>query len=1009
MSKLKRTLAVLLAAVMILGMLPVMTSAATYTTGEIVTNKSYDATTGMLTLEAYATGESQVVETVQPIDVVLVLDVSGSMDDPFGTDTYAYVETYNIVNGGRYYYYNEETGSYERAYFCRKQIWFNAHPDNTWWTEEHITGIFHGGEQLFPKTSSDSEGTQFYTLTQYSQTKLDALKSAAKGFIDLVSQKSADSNIAIVKFAGNKTNDVGNDTYYDSDDYEYYNYSQIVMDLTSADTNSDTLKSTIDSLEPAGATRADYGMAHAETILSNANNQGHAKVVVMFTDGSPTSTNGFENAVANSAISTSSAMKAGGVTVYTIGCFNNADSSQVASVSAWNNLSNVNKYMNLVSSNFNSNATGMNANFNHYTYGGYYKTASSSSELKSVFTTISEEIGGTAVTLTETAVMKDVVSEYFDIPKGATVTAHTETCTAIDAKGNPTAWQRMSDDVDLIPVIDHANKTVTVTGFNYSENWVGSHNGVAGGKRVVLQIQIADNGTGFGVVPTNTDKSGIYENASATKPTETFKIPQTEFPYYTVKHVQGETVKSTENVRMSGTGNLTALVSKNYLYAGAFSSEACDTVYPFSFDKGENGLSFTPKAGETYYVKEVPNNYLTPKSVCVWKHVNATNVNVTNFYVLTAVDSLKYQKVGFDVTNSTKRTDAPILDIGASAAGDNANNKVYSSVVAEFFNGSSEKITINNFKVSSGYFACHEVPSDYWQDAGDQITFHPYWVTLDGVKVSGVIERTCSYKGIGPDTGGPVSETDDTIDPEKYKKVGKIKDETRVYPMESVLNEQDAAPALFSLRVAPTAIIGNTNDPVDPVEPDPDPIVPDPVDPTECIVTVHDGERVYTESVEIGGDIELEYEGSLFAGWFTDPSFKNPADLSDIQSDIEVWAKYVSEDYLCTKYIEQGWFRVYGMTLISALDSDNYDDAGFIINGKQISCDYSESYGAFTARALFGSNVARGAKLMTYSLSLRNAKNGDKFEVTPYWVTLDGTTVYGTERTFTYNSRGIVG
>ena len=124
---------------------------------------------------------------------------------------------------------------------------------------------------------------------------------------------------------------------------------------------------------------------------------------------------------------------------------------------------------------------------------------------------------------------------------------------------------------------------------------------------------------------------------------------------------------------------------------------------------------------------------------------------------------------------------------------------------------------------------------------------------------------------------------------------------------------------------------------------------------------------------------------------------------------MEVYAKYVNDDYLCTKYIEQGLFRVYGMTLISALDSANYNDAGFIVNGKEISCDYSESYGAFTARVLFGSSVARRAKLMTYSLSLRNASNGDTFEVTPYWVTYDGTTVYGTTRTFVYNSRGIVG
>lgn len=982
MSKIKRTLAVLLAAVMILGMLPVMTSAAG-TTGEIVTKKSYNAETHMLTLEAYATGASQVIETVQPIDVVLVLDVSGSMDE--GIDAYQEVYAEELYWYGEYYWFDGT--EYKRAYYCDGSL-FGVSCKGGWFTENHSLGDHKKETKLIPKTSSDDTDATHVQFYRY-KSKLEALKEAACSFVDIVASKSSDdsiSNIAIVKFAGKETDAVGNGFNGNS------NYSQIVMDLTRADTGSEALKNTINSLEAIGATRADYGMSRAKAALAKSNS-GNEQVVVMFTDGSPTSSNGFEDAVASDAIRTSAEMKADDVTVYTIGCFDDADSSEISDRNSWNNLSNVNKYMNLVSSNFKSGATDMSANFSYYTYGSYYKSASNSNELNSVFTTIGQEIGGTAVTLTETAVLKDVVSKYFDIPEGATVTAHTETCTGVDTNGNYT-WERKTDDADLTPVIDRENKTVTVTGFNYSANWVGPRNGVVGGKKVVLEIQIQDNGKGFGLVPTNTADSGIYKNTSATEPTATFEIPQAECPYYTVNHVRGETVVSTEKVRMSASGNLTALVSNGYLYGGAFKDAACTTV-AFDPQKGETGISFTPTKGATYYIKEVPNNYLTPKSYSIWRHVDATNVKVTNFYVLTAVDSLKYQEVGFDVTFNTRNATTPILDIGASGAEDLVNEKVYTKVVAEFFNGSSETITINNFKVDSGYFACHEVPSDYWQNKGDQITFHPYWITLDGVKVSGVLERTCEYKGIGPDTDG------------QYKLIGKTGDASCSYDPESVLEEQEAAPVLFALRVAPSAVIGNTGDPVDPVDPvDPD---PNPVDPTECIVTVHDGNRVYIESVEIGGDLELEYEGSLFAGWFTDPSFKNPADLSDIQSDIEVWAKYVSDDYLCTKYIEQGWFKVYGMTLISALDSDNYADAGFIINGKKISCDYSGSYGSFTARALFGSNIARGAKLMTYSLSLKAASNGDVFEVTPYWVTLDGTTVYGTERTFIYNSRGIVG
>ena len=266
------------------------------------------------------------------------------------------------------------------------------------------------------------------------------------------------------------------------------------------------------------------------------------------------------------------------------------------------------------------------------------------------------------------------------------------------------------------------------------------------------------------------------------------------------------------------------------------------------------------------------------------------------------------------------------------------------------------------------------------------------------MRVTGTLRRTGEYQGAGPGR--------------LYEEVKKIGDEENPVAPIAVMT----APSNRMLRLSSfyTADVEAIDIPTTPVEPEPKPddnppfiIVPVK---TEYVVTVHDGDLEYEMKVAKKNNgvtlTPMGCEGQLFAGWYVGDK---PADLTKITSDIEVYAKYVSDSYLCTKYIEHGLFRVYGMTLISALDSANYNDAGFIVNGEEISCKYSESYGTFTARVLFGSGIARNAKLMTHTLSLRSTVNGERFEVTPYWVTLDGTVVYGTTRVFVYNSRGIAG
>lgn len=485
--------------------------------------------------------------------------------------------------------------------------------------------------------------------------------------------------------------------------------------------------------------------------------------------------------------------------------------------------------------------------------------------------------------------------------------------------------------------------------------------------------------------PDITEATSVNVSVSAVAPNQ--EVWFAYVPQFKVVHIYSDgTESTTENYDVVSNFNLTETVGKNYLYAGTFNSATCDTVYPFAV--GENGLSFTPVKGATYFVKEVDNDYLRPKTLTLW-HTNSNDLTDVNAaYFVTVIDSTNYEEVGF-ATQSRKNGDVSFDDDKENKVTTLGSTNIFNRIELTNKKGEKTIYTPDQFyqgEVTTGYLACSSIAKSEWANAGATITYTPYWITLDGVKVYGTTTRTIKYLGEGN---------------KNFEKVGN--DEENNYACEPEVLLTAATPLTLKAR-----FVSDGSEFIEPVTP---PEETDPIIPVKntYTVTVHDNGKVYEVEVKKNSEAEIDYSGTLFAGWFTDEAYTEPADLSEITSDIDIYAKYVSNDYLCTKYIEQGWFRVYGMTLISALDSDNYADAGFVINGKEISCDYSESYGSFTARALFGSNIARGAKLMTYSLSLKAASNGDKFEVTPYWVTLDGTTVYGTTRTFTYNSRGIKG
>ena len=582
-------------------------------------------------LEAYATGEQTTTVSTKPCDIVLVLDVSGSMDEDLGSvsKTAADKELGQIEG---YYYYNSRWGRYDIRYNPQTSQWEAKDKK----VNDDLIGLIYHYEW------------QTCNQSTFSYSKLSALKNAVNNFVDQVASKETDGvthQISIVTFASSATTRVK---------------------LTDATTGKTTLKNAVKGLSANGATRADSGMSSAQTVLKDARDDA-SKVVVMFTDGEPTSGSSFEENVANSAINASYALKKDGVTVYTVGCMDGANGTPVTDI---NGVSKVNKYMHLVSSNY-KNATSMSnpgdATYPEDTSKSYYLTAKNADDLKNVFESISSQVGGAGnTTLTDESILKDAVTPYFEIPADAKVTLKTADCTGVNSDGTlKFINEKEITDDSVTATVSRETNTVSVTGFDYSANWCGPRTDADGsttysGQKLIVEFQIkptADFLGGNGVKTNVGTTDGIYAPGGTT-PVEKFQPQNVDVP---VKAVNPEAT-GTEIYRGEKT-DLADRVTTNIPQLDRVNNAYVDVTYTVTDENGQPVGTYTVPAGS---------------SEGAWAWTNGSNVkpDKTTTYTVTSTST---PKTG-DMTNTadvekqfTITVKTCSLKITKTVTGDGAN------------------------------------------------------------------------------------------------------------------------------------------------------------------------------------------------------------------------------------------------------------------------------------------------------------------------------------------------
>lgn len=437
-------------------------------------------------------------------------------------------------------------------------------------------------------TGASTKYAQFYQRSVSSSgggSRLAALKSAATEFANSVATKAAgkdgqlgtdddvDHRIAVVGFA-DTDDDYGYNTgvFIGSKMTKYKNASSVYATALQSMKTTDgqnNVTASLGALQTSGATRTDLGMEMAKGIL-DANpvpaDQTRNRVVIVFTDGSPTDFNGFQVNVANSAITTANNIKSGGATVYGIGIFAGADATSPGTKPT-KNLSDNSSALPAACNWFMQNLSSNNGVVQNPSY---YLSAADAESLRNIFKQISDQIetGGSSTTLSSEAVVKDIISQQFCLPAGTTaeqIRLQTYACTR--KTGDTYQWSTTSNGNMGATASILSDGQVSVTGFDFADNWCGVETqtdgtGVPRGHKLVISFEVVpkDGFLGGNDVFTNAN-AAIYANSTSQLPVATFERPQVNVPIQPVAVTAAE-----QNVYLLG--DLTA----DQLKAGATAS-----------------------------------------------------------------------------------------------------------------------------------------------------------------------------------------------------------------------------------------------------------------------------------------------------------------------------------------------------------------------------------------------------------------------------------------------------
>lgn len=476
-----------------------------------------------------------------------------------------------------------------------------------------------------------SPGTQFYRRDYSSSagdTRLNALKNAATTFANAVATKAAGEDgdinapadnvnhrIAVVGFASgqryNGTNYNYNNTevFVGSNQYRYGTAAQGQYGNAFQNMNTSTgvgnVSASIEALSADGGTLTDLGLEMGNGIFGAnpiAEGEKRNRVVIVFSDGVP-GWSGYDSDTANSAITQAGTAKnTYGATVYTIGIFPGADATSAGNQNG-NETEKANWFMQRVSS-----------NTQYPQSPSYYLSAADAGTLNSIFQQISNQIetGGAETTLGSETVVKDIISPYFTLPAGTTASGiriDTYACTGKD--GNTYTWSGTSGGPGGATATVDGDQ-VSVTGFDFSENWCGTETDAQGnstvrGNKLVISFEVSPKSGFLGGNEVITNASaGIYENGSAQTPVMTFEQPKVNVP------IQDVTVTATDkNVYLKGEVTADQLKDGSEISVGDVKldlSKATDTDKPYGLDPWQ-----TEYVDITVTVKDKDGNVISDK------------------------------------------------------------------------------------------------------------------------------------------------------------------------------------------------------------------------------------------------------------------------------------------------------------------------------------------------------------------------------------------------------------